>query len=55
MQAHYLITNSNRGTWGRGPIYDILDGNEWDCDTPLNIANLLSDAGFEIKEPSDVG
>jgi len=37
-----------------GNIHEILDGTEWDSDTPLNIANLMEASGYEIRGMDDV-
>ena len=37
-----------------GNIHEILDGTEWDSDTPLNIAILLEGAGYHIRGMDDV-
>ncbi len=32
-------------------IQDLLSGKQWDADTVVNIADILTHEGFEIKEP----
>ena len=34
-------------------IFEELDGREWNADTPQNIAEILIDAGYEIRSPED--
>jgi hypothetical protein len=32
-------------------IHEVLSGNEWSADTAGEIAEIMVNAGFEIKEP----
>jgi hypothetical protein len=34
-------------------IHQTLDGAEWDSGTASTIANILTDAGFTIREPEE--
>lgn len=35
-------------------IARVLDGKEWDADTPDEIARIVRAQGFEIRDPSEV-
>jgi hypothetical protein len=34
-------------------IHQTLNGAEWDSDTATTIANIMTDAGFVIREPTE--
>ena len=42
------------GPWPLDEIHEILDGVEWGSDTTDRITDVLTAAGYVIREPDDV-